>query len=240
MIKKNKETTFKDIVDIFLPKLWLLLLVSIILSAAVSVYSVFMKSETYTSSSIVYVYNERNNSTTTSTNDLQAAEQMVSIYNIAINGEKFLKLVVGSGSLSKYNLSPADIKSMIKVSQIDEAAAFKVSVTSTDPMLSYDVAVAITSGIETYIQGENGLVRNALLSSVFEDPSIPTTHNSKNTVRNAIIAFAVGFIITAAVVWAQTFFDVVIRSTQKIEDNLDIPVLGVIPRHEISSAEEGR
>ena len=51
---------------------------------------------------------------------------------------------------------------------------------------------------------------------------------------------AVGFIITAAVVWAQTFFDVVIRSTQKIEDNLDIPVLGVIPRHEISSAEEGR
>ena len=240
MIKKNKETTFKDIVDILLPKLWLLLIVSVVLSAAVSVYSVFLKSDTYTSSSIVYVYNERNNSTTTSTNDLQAAEQMVSVYNIAINGEKFLKLVVGNGSLSKYQLSPADVKSMLKVSQLDEAPAFKVSVTSTDPMLAYDVAMAVTSGIETYIQGENGLVRNALLSSVFEDPSIPAAPNSKGTVSKAIIAFAVGFIMTAAIVWAHSFFDVVIRSTQKIEDNLDIPVLGVIPRHEISASEEGR
>ena len=239
MIKKNKETTFKDIVDILLPKVWLMLVVAVVLSAALSAYSVFMKEDTYTSSSIVYVYSERNNVGTPSTGDLQAAEEMVSVYEIAIKTEKFLKLVLSNGSLSKYQLSPSAIKSMIKVSQLEESATFQVSVTSTDPMLAYDVAVAVTSGIETYIQGENGLVRNALLSSVFEDPSIPTAPNSKGVVSKAIIAFAAGFVLTAACVWAYSFFDVVIRSSQKIEDNLDIPVLGIIPRHEIS-AEEGR
>lgn len=240
MIKKNKETTFKDIVEIFLPKLWMMLLIGVVLAAAVSVYSVVLKNDTYTSSSIVYVYNEKTNSTSTSTNDLQAAEQMVSVYNIAIKSDKFLKLVIGNGSLSKYQLSPAAIKNMIKISQVNETAVFQISVTSTNPELAYDVAVAITSGIETYIQGESGLVKNALLSSVLEDPSIPSAPNSKNTVSKALVAFVVGFALTAIIVWAYSFFDVVIRSTKKIEDNLDIPVLGVIPRHEISIAEEGR
>ncbi len=241
MIKKSKETTFKDILEIFLPKLWLMILVAAMLAALVSVYCVFVKAETYTSSSIVYVYNERTNSTTTSTNDLQAAEQMVSVYNIAIKSEKFLKLVIAnSESLSKYQLSPAAIKSMISISQVDETAVFKVSITSTNPTLAYDIAVAITSGIEAHIQGESGLVKNALLSSVLEDPSVPTAPNGKGTVTKAIIAFAVGFIITALIVWARSFFDVIIRSTKKIEDNLDVPILGVIPRHEIYSAEEGK
>lgn len=240
MIKKSKETTFKDIVDIFLPKLWLMLLIGVILAAAVSVYSIVIKEDTYTSSSVVYVYNERTNSTTTSTNDLQAAEQMVSVYNIAIKSDKFLKLVIGNGSLAKYQLSPAAIKNMIKISQVNETAVFQISVTSTNPEIAYAVAVAVTSGIETYIQGESGLVKNALLSSVLEDPSIPTAPNNKGTVTKSLVAFVIGFVITAVIVWAYSFFDVVIRSTKKIEDNLDIPVLGVIPRHEISIAEEGR
>ena len=240
MIKKTKETTFKDIVEIFLPKLWLMLLIGVVLAAAVSVYSIVIKEDTYTSSSVVYVYNERTNSTTTSTNDLQAAEQMVSVYNIAIKSDKFLKLVIGNGSLAKYQLSPAAIKNMIKISQVNETAVFQISVTSTNPEIAYAVAVAVTSGIETYIQGESGLVKNALLSSVLEDPSIPIAPNNKGTVSKALVAFVVAFIVTAVIVWAYSFFDVVIRSTKKIEDNLDIPVLGVIPRHEISIAEEGR
>ncbi len=240
MIKKNKETTFKDIIEIFLPKLWLMLLVAVVLAAAVSVYSIVIEDKTYTSSSVVYVYNEKNNSTTTSTGDLQAAEQMVGVYNIAIKSEKFLKLVIADGELSKYQLSPARIKNMITISQVDETAVFRISVTSTDPTLAYDVAKAVTAGIEKHIQGESGLVKNALLSSVLEDPSKPVTHNSKGTVTEAIIAFVAGFVIVAAIVWAYAFFDVIIRSTKKIEDNLDIPILGVIPRHEVSVAEEGR
>ena len=242
MIKKSKETTFKDILEIFLPKLWLMILVAAMLAALVSVYSVFVKDETYSSSSIVYVYSERNNTNSTSTGDLQAAEEMVNVYKIAITRTKFLKLVIANNeSLSKkHHLSPAAMQSMISISQVEETAVFKITVTSTDPILAYDVAVAVTSGIETYVQGESGLVKNALLSSVLEDPTVPTSPNGKGTVTKAIIAFAVGFILTALIVWARSFFDVIIRSTKKIEDNLDVPILGVIPRHEIYSAEEGK
>lgn len=238
MINKNKETTFADIIETFLPKLWIMLLVGILLAAAISVYFVGVKEDTYTSSVIVYVYNEKPNSATTSTSDLQAAEQMVNVYDIAIKSEKFLKLVIADGELSEYNLTPRGIQSMLKVSQVSDTAVFKVSVTTTSPTLSYDVAQAITNGIERHIQGANGLVKNALLSSILEDPTVPSAPNSKGTVTKAIIAFAIGFIATAAVVWASSVLDVVIRSAKKIEENLDIPLLGVIPRHEVSTSEE--
>lgn len=240
MITKNKETTFKDIIEIFLPKFWILLLVAVMLAALVSVYFIAIKDDTYTSSSIVYVYNEKTNSTTTSTGDLQAAEQMVNVYEIAITGGKFLKFICTEPSVAKYDLSPAQVKGMLRFTQLKETAAFRIDVTSSDSQLSYDVALAVTNGIGTYIQGQEGIIKNALLSSVIEDPSIPSAPNSKGAVVKALISFVAGFVVTAAILWAYSFFDVVIRSTKKIEDNIDIPILGVIPRHEISATEEGK
>lgn len=240
MIKKSKETTFKDLIEIFLPKLWLMLLVAVVLCAAISVYTVVLQDDTYTSSSIIYVYNDKGTTTSPSTSDLQAAEQMVNIYKYAITAEKFLKMVCAGDTIAQYNLRPSQVAGMLSFSQLEETAAFRIGVTSTDPRLSYDVALAVTNGIEMYIQGDDGIIKNALLSSVFEDPSIANSPNNKNTVTKAIIAFVVGFALTAVIVWAHSFFDVVIRSAKKIEDNLDIPILGVIPRHEISVTEEGR
>jgi len=237
MIKKKKETTVKDIVEVFLPKLWIMLLVGVLLAAMLSVYSVFFKKDTYTSSSIVYVYNDKGGSNSVTNTDIQAAEEMVNIYNIAITGDKFLEAVCVKPELTKYELTPDAIKNMLTINQVDDNPVFVISVTSLSPDLSYDVAAVITNSIGVDLQ-EN-IIKNALKSSVFEEPEIATSPNSKGTVRNALIAFIAGFVISLVVVWVHASFDVVIRSTKKIEDTLDLPILGVIPRHEINSVEEG-
>ena len=240
MKKKNKELSFKDIIDVLLPKLWIMLLVAVVLTAAVSVYFAVFKDETYTSSSIVYVYNEKANSTTTSTGDLQAAEQMVNVYKIAITGGKFLKFVCSDPSVADYNLTPEQIKGMLSFTQLEETGAFRIAVTSGNSQLSYDVALAVTNGIGTYIQGQEGIIKNALQSSVIEDPAVPSAPNSKGTVSIAAITFVATLVVAAVIIWARSLFDVVIRSTKEIEENIDVPVLGAIPRHEISTAEEGK
>ena len=163
---------------------------------------------------------------------------MVNVYKIAITGEKFLLKVCADEHFADYQLTTARVKSMLTIQQVDETGVFRISVTSGDKQLSYDVANVITDGIAQHIQGENGIIKNALQSSVFEDPSLATSANSKNTVRNAILAFVIGFVLAALAVWIHSAFDVVIRNSKKIEDNLDIPILGIIPRHEISATEE--
>ena len=44
MAKKKNETTVKDILDVFLPKVWIMLLVGIILAGAVFAYSAVFES----------------------------------------------------------------------------------------------------------------------------------------------------------------------------------------------------
>ena len=65
-----------------------------------------------------------------------------------------------------------------------------------------------------------------------DDPALPTSPDSKNVVRNAVIGFAGGFLLAALAVFVISKLDVVVRSREKLEDNFDMPVLGVIPRLE--------
>lgn len=232
MVKKNKETTLRDILDILLPKIWVMLLVGVLLAAMIIGYSVIFKKDTYTSSSLVYVFNDKSSPTAS---DLQAAEEMVNVYKIVITGGRFLLKICQDEDLASYELTPAEVERMLTISQVDDTGVFKISVTSTNRDLANTVATVITDGIAEHIQGEYGIIKNALQSSVIEDSELATNANSKNIVRNAIIAFLAGFLVAALAVWIHSAFDVVIRSTKKIEDSLDIPVLGVIPRHEINN-----
>lgn len=237
MSKKNsKETTVKDFLDIFLPKLWIILLVGVLLAAIMSVYSLAIKKQTYTASASIYVY-ANDKGQMSDYNDLSAAERMVNNYVYAIKGDKFLYAVCGTLKEQGYgDFKPKNIRSMMTLETIEDTSGLGVKVTSTDEELARAVACAIIDNIPVALEGK--IIPDAPSSGVVSEPD--TVKNGKNTVRNAIIAFFVGFILSAIVVWIRSAFDVVIRSAKKIEENLDLPVLGVIPKYEISQTEEGK
>ena len=236
MAKKNKETTIKDLLDIFLPKIWILLLVGVLLAGIISVYSIVFKKDTYTASAEIYVYKTSTSQTTTS--DIAAAEEMVNIYERAIFGELFLEKVQARLPGTYSSLTTQQIKSMISISKVNNTPNFIIKVTSAKAALSSELALCIVEGIELGDLGE--IIKNNLNASVFTRPKAATeiSANDKNIIRNAIIAFFAGFILSAVCVWAFSSFDVVIRSAKKIEENFDIPVIGIIPRHDVSSSEE--
>lgn len=240
MAKKNKETTVKDIVDIILPRLWIILLVGVLLAGIIGVYSIFIKRDTYTASAEIYVYKNSSSSNVTSS-DIAAAEEIVNVYIRVITGDKFLKYVKNDMTVKDYNISTSRIASLLTVSKVEDTPNLIISVTSEDPEISSALTASVVDGVENYIEGN--IITNTLEADVIEEPreaaAIPA--NSKNTVRNCLIAFFAGVIVAALCVWIHSSFDVVIRSSKKIEDNLDLPILGVIPRHEISlSSEEGK
>ena len=118
---------------------------------------------------------------------------------------------------------------MISISQYGDTEAFEVSVTSTNPELSYAVAtslsVAIRDNLPNKLPYEKGSIYTTIISA-----AVPSTANSKNVLRNAIIGFLAGAVLAMVFVFVYNMFDVTIRDRKKIEDNFDIPVLGVIPR----------
>lgn len=242
MSKKNKETTIKDLIEIFLPKLWIILLVGVLLAGLMSVYSVFFKKDTYTASAEVYVYKSGNMTSNTTTGDIAAAEEMVNIYERAIGGDEFLehvciKLAEKNPEYSIY--TPEMIKRTISISKVDDTPNFIIKVTTGSRTLSADLAyVIVQDGIASHKLEE--IIKNNHSSSIITNPKDADNiqPNSKNVVRNMIIAFFVGIILAAICVWIFASFDVIIRNAKKIEDNIDVPVLGVIPRHDVVSSME--
>ena len=228
MKKQNSEISLKDICGILLPKLWIILLVAIVCAGAVFCYSNFFKEDTYTSSFDIYIYNDNSNSTTVG--DIQVAEDMLERYEYFIKTDTFLNAVIVADPYSQ-GLTTEALKNMINISAIGSSGALRISITASDPAYAFSLARKV---VETAPETIVKYIPNALKVSVTEVPKAPTAPNSKNAIKNALISFAAAVILTMLIVLVQNSFDAIIHDKKKIEESFSIPVLGVIPKHDVS------
>ena len=230
MKRETEEFTLKELFLLFLPKLWLIILCGVIFAGAIGAYSVFLKDDTYTSSATIYVYKERANDTASNSYyDSITSQKMVKTYSIVLKSNSFLeKVISGIEDAEEYSLTPEKIKATLQIKQVDETEVFDVYYTSKNEELTYKVLSEITVLAQTEIK--NMVSSTASDVKIIDEPIMPKAPDSKHVVRNALIGFIAGVVVSMVVIFLFDQFDVVIHNKKKIEDNFDIPVLGVIPR----------
>ncbi len=232
MKKQNEEITIHGLVDLFLPKLWIVALVSVLFATLMGCYSLFIKKDTYTSSVDVYTYKETP-PTSTTTSNLSYAQSMIGTFT------EYLKLVdfrqhVRDRLEGYEDVTIADIQNMVSISQKGDTEFFVVSVVSEDP----DLSAAVAKIICNELPGKIAQLPQSAQVQCFE-PNVSQLPDGKGTVRNVIIGFAIGLVLSLLAIFAVAQFDIVIRSKKKLEDNFDIPVIGVIPRVDAASSASG-
>ena len=234
MGNENSGMTFRDLFDILIPRLWIIILVSVICAGSLGAYSAFIKPETYTSESTfsmvkVPMSGSANETTGINPTEIEGMQYIIksSAHVLASRtfGEKVRAELEGFD-----NVTVQQIQRMVSISIIGDTTNFKLSVTSGDPELSKAVA-DITYRI--FPDDMKSRFSYAVKITEIDAPIFPDAADSSNAFRNAVIGFGVGFIVTTLVVFIKVKLDVIIRSRETIESNFDIPVLGVIPRLEI-------
>lgn len=234
-MKANKEELgFKDLLMIFVPKIWLIVIVALVFSLGLGIYSGFIQSDTYTAGATMMI-SKSNTSVNSSDRDL--ASDMVDTYKVVIFSNDFL-LAVGADIKNNeayadknWDLSPSALASAISISRYENTEAFEISVTSNDPDLAYAVAHSLSEAVCDDLPNKLPYEKGSLYTTIINSAVPPVSPNSKNILRNSLIGFIVGAILAMLVVFLNTMFDVTIRDIKKIEDNFDIPVLGIIPRY---------
>ncbi len=251
MKKQNDEINVKDLVGIFLPKLWVIVLCAVILSIILGAYAMFFKPDTYTSKGTVIVSRDKSYSLTTS--DMELASRVIENLKVVVYGRNFLLIIAEDiadeepvkalGEMSTDRLAKY-LKSAITLTQNGNTMTFEVSATTSNPNLSRVIADSIISHIATNDESDEsdesnalkGVIKTPAFNSVrmdsIEDPQVQPK-NSKGVVSNIIIGFLVGALLSMVVVYIIAAFDVVIHDRKKLEDNFDIPVIGVIPRYDV-------
>ncbi len=233
MRKNSEEITLKDLLGLFIPKVWIILLVATILGGIFASYSQFLTKDKYTSSMTLYAFTDNGNSV----NDYAVAQSMIKTYYQVFISDNFVTEIqkyIGWDTASGVGLSSDKIKKSIAVNMVDQSQVFMVNVTCDNADDAYKIASAIY-----YLAGEANLlstyIPNSILVSKIEDPKLPKEPNSKNVVTNAILGFAAGAAITAVIIWLVAMFDVTVHDRKKLEDNFNLPVLGVIPHYDVSA-----
>ncbi len=232
-MKKTKgEISIKEIIDLFVPKLWIIAIVGIICAAVLGAATA-MKTDTYTSvSTFMMVKVPQSNSEATNTGlntgEIEAMQSMIKSSKYILESKMFCRSV--REQLVGYeNVTPEQIKNMISVSLIDDSTSFYISTVSTDPNLSKDLADIVHKLLPADIKER---LPYAIEISTLDYPELAKSADSKNVMRNAVLGFLVGALVTMLMIFIFVKFDVVVRSREKLEENFDFPVLGVIPRYE--------
>lgn len=248
MKKRKEDFSIKELISIFVPKLWFILLVAFIFGNIMAIYSAVIKDDTYTSTTRIHV-TKKMSGFDFAVSDVEFATSYLKTYEEVLKIPDFLIKVREDfkANRSKYekenevnyeergwdNLSPNTIKGYITSETKQDILS--VSVTTGDPVLSAALAHSIANVFSQ--TGYLAYTEDVVNVAVLQDAQIPTAPNSRKVVLNTIIGVAVGGILSMAFVFIMHMMDVIIHDKKKLEDNFDIPVLGVIPRF---VSEEGK
>ncbi len=234
MKKQNDEINLKDLVGVFIPKLWIILIVSVIVSLLLGAYAMFFKSDTYTSKATLMI--NKSNSTSISASDIDTSVRLIELLSEVVTSGEFLSDVeaaVTENSNQNITVKVAELKGAVSVRKRAETSMFDIVVTTASPERSYAIANAVRDVLTGNTWREDLQSFNNIDMITMESPVIAGSANSKGVVTNLLIGFLVGAVISAVVVYIMSMFDVVIHDRKKIEDNFDIPILGVIPSYDI-------
>ena len=216
-----------DIIRILLGRFYWIILAGIVTAGLVYGVLKFLVTPTYESSVSFYVYNSSDTSARTGTvnnNDLQAAESLATTYSKILGSNSVLDAVLAELDDQKVS-NRKDLRKMIKASVIDDTQLLEVTVKTTDPEFSCDVAEAFAEVAPTEIVR----ITKAGGAEVVDRPEVATEKASPKTAFDTIIGFLIGAVAASAAIVVITLSDRTIYLPEDIEKIGEITILGQIP-----------
>lgn len=221
--QKLRTITFKDFLTLFVRKLWLIILISLLSMGAVFLQQQFFFTPEYESTATLYILKRGNESTYNYTNsDFSLALDVVNDCTYILKSHAVLDEVMASLDL---NMSYRDLYESIETNNPRDTRILEVTVTTNSASLSKEIADQVcligTEKIADAMGFEQvNLYENGLLSS---EPS-----NQLTTLAYLLIGVIAGIIAYSVVVIVYVFDDT-LRTQEDIERHLGLSVLGDIP-----------
>ncbi|VLQ69816.1 capsular polysaccharide biosynthesis protein Cap5A [Streptococcus pneumoniae] len=216
-------------IDVFqlLNTLWkrklIIALVAIVTGAIAFSYSSFIIKPEYTSTTRIYVVNRNQGDKSGLTNqDLQAGSYLVKDYREIILSQDVLEKVVTDLQL---DMPTKNLASKIQVTVPVDTRIVSISVKDKQP----EEASRIANSLRKIAAKKIISVTRVSDITTLEEARPATSPSSPNIRRNTLIGFLGGLGVVVMVVLLVELLDVRVKRPEDIEDDMQIPLLGVIP-----------
>ena len=226
-----EEIDLKELIDLFLQRKFLILIVTILFALCGAIYTKNFIVPIYESSTkLVLVQSGRSNNvyteTTSSeesitTTDLTLNSKLVENYREIVLSKSIAEQVISNLAL---NISVQELQKKIRVTSITDTECLQITVQDEDPEQAQKICLEVANVFMDRVKEIYNLT-NVHILDIAEKPESPC--NIK-LAKNVVIFSFVGFILVSGYVLLLNMLDTTIKSDSDIEKITGLPVLASI------------
>ena len=229
---KNEEIEINlgEIFAVLLHKIWIIILATVVCGAVAFLYSFFIITPQYESTTKVYILNKQSGSSVTYS-DVQLSSTLSKDYEQLVTSRYVIE-----GVISKLNLDDTyeELAARVSASNTDETRIIAITVTDPDPEQAQKIANAVRDLAAQHITQ----VMDIEAVNVVDNANLPDSPVSPSVPKWTLIGVAIGMIISIAVIVIQHLLEDSIKSSEDIEKYLGISTLAIIPMNEGEQADQ--
>ncbi|MFB4159237.1 YveK family protein [Geomicrobium sp. JSM 1781026] len=205
-------------------RLLMIFLITFVAVGLSGVVSYFVLTPEYEASTQLLVNQETDSQTPVNVNDLRTNVELINTYSVIMTSPAILDLVINELGLQQ---SVSDLQDKITVSSEGDSQVVSVSVQHESPASAITIANTVANTFEAEIPSIMNIDNVSILSVA--GPEQVQSPVSPQPLLNMAIAFVVGMMAAIGLAFLLEYLDNTIKNQSDIEDQLGLPLLGVIP-----------
>ena len=225
MDNQEKDLIQLDIM-LLLRRIWekkvLVVLVTLLFTAASLAYSIFLVTPKYSSTTKVYVVNQKKDDKAITTQDVQLGSLLVKDYKEIILSNKVME---DSAEKSGTGITAKELAKKVSIDAPKDTRIISITVQDKDPQVASDLANTVKEVSADQIKEVTKIDDVTTL----EEAKAATSPSSPNIPKNGILATALGFILAVAGVVLFELLDDRVKRAEDIEEAMGLVLLGVVP-----------
>jgi capsular polysaccharide biosynthesis protein cpsC len=225
MDNQEKDLIQLDIM-LLIKSIWekkiLILLVTFLFAAVSLAYSIFLVTPQYSSTTKVYVVNQKKDDKAITTQDVQLGSLLVKDYKEIILSNKVME---DAADKSGTGLTAKELAKKVSVDAPKDTRIISITVQDKDPQVASELANTVKEVSADQIKEVTKIDDVTTL----EEAKAAMSPSSPNIPKNGILATVLGFIIAVAGVVLFELLDDRIKRAEDIEDGMGLVLLGAVP-----------
>lgn len=218
----DKLINIEEIVHLFKKKFWIIILVTM-MTTGFGAYKTSKMVTSYQGSSKIFVGKGDNLLDYYGEKEISHYNELMSIFNEIIRVDDFLKETLEKNNINK---SPGEVKGGISIVGSEKSPIYTISYSSMSEDGITEIINAVSNEFTEYIKR---IVPETKPKVIDEVRVVPITPNKNKLV---IVMFAIGLVLAIGLILVLDYLDDTVKSKDRLEKLLPIPVIGEIPKHE--------
>ena len=221
------EINLGEMLAYFKAKLHILLIIFTLIFGLGSFYVFFMQKPKYEATATVIVSSDKSNANLPG--EVAINKNLIDTYTQVVKSHRVLDKVKSDMNTE---LTYSDMLGMIEVSAIKGTEIINITTTDRDA----EFTTKMTNKIADHFVKEIAKIYNDRNINVLDSAVTPTEPANIKVVRQEIIAFAAGIIVSVSILFLIFYFDRSVKTSEQVESQLHLPVIGKI--HMIDAEKE--